>query len=146
MIADTPTTVARHVEAANRLLRELEQQAAVATDVLTAGDGMDFLAAVEKRQGLFAQLETVVGALAQERVRLGGRADDRSAQADALIGQVARVAAGVLQSHDRLVEQVRVERDRLAVAVRRTKQPDTIANQYAATSHAARHQTLSVTG
>jgi len=140
------TAIAPHVEAAKRLLRELELHAEAATDTLGNGDGTAFLAAVEKRQGLLTQLEKVVDVLAHERARSRGRADDRAAETAALIGEVTQAAVGVLQSHEQLVGRVRAERDRLAVAVRKAEQPDQIANQYAATTHALRQQSLSVTG
>lgn len=146
MNAPTPTTIAPHVEAAKRLLRELEQHASVATDVLATAGGSELLASLETRQGLLTRLETVVDLLAQARTRSRGHADGRPSETDALIGEVARAAEGVLQSHERLVDAVRVERDRLAEALRRTEQPDSIAHHYAATSHAVRPRTLSVTG
>jgi hypothetical protein len=146
MLAATSTTIAPHVEAAKRLLRELEQHAAVATDVLITGDSVEFLAMLEKRQRLLAQLERVVEVLAQERAQSRGRFDERGSEAAALIGEVTEAAAGALESHERLVGRVRAERDRLAAAVSRTEQPDSIANHYAATSHVVRQQTLSVTG
>ena len=146
MLAATSTTIAPHVEAAKRLLRELEQHAAVATDVLIAGDSVEFLAMLEKRQRLLAQIERVVEVLAQERAQSRGRFDERGSETAALIGEVTEAAAGALESHERLVGRVRAERDRLAAAVSRTEQPDSIANHYAATSHVVRQQTLSVTG
>ena len=146
MLAATSTPIAPHVEAAKRLLRELEQHAAVATDVLIAGDSVEFLAMLEKRQRLLAQIERVVEVLAQERAQSRGRFDERGSETAALIGDVTEAAAGALESHERLVGRVRAERDRLAAAVSRTEQPDSIANHYAATSHVVRQQTLSVTG
>jgi hypothetical protein len=146
MLATTPTTIAPHVEAAKRLLRELEQHAAVATNVLSSGDSAEFLATIEKRQHLLAELERVVDVLAHERARARGRFDERSSEAAALIGEVTEAAVGALETHERLVGRVRAERDRLAAAVGRTEQPDSIANHYAATSHVVRQQTLSVTG
>jgi hypothetical protein len=146
MLAATSTTIAPHVEAAKRLLRELEQHAAVATDVLITGDSVEFLAMLEKRQRLLTQLERVVEVLAQERAQSRGRFDERGSETAALIGEVTEAAAGALESHERLVGRVRAERDRLAAAVSRTEQPDSIANHYAATSHVVRQQTLSVTG
>ena len=142
----TAVNIAPHVEAAKRLLRELEQHADAAVDVLNRGGGVEFLAVVKERETLLAQLGQVVDVLAHERAQSGRWTADQHREADTMIGELARAANGVHASHERLVSQVTVERDRLAAAVRRSEQPDSIASHYAAMSHAPRLGTLSVTG
>jgi hypothetical protein len=145
MIATT-ATIAPRVEAAKRLLRELEQHAESAMDTLSKGDGAAFLAAVEKRDVLLAELQHVVDVLAQERAYAGAWTDGASSDAYALIGEVAHAATGALESHERLVGLAQVEHNRLAAALRKTEQPDAIATQYTATTHTLRPRTFSVTG
>jgi len=140
--------LASHVEAAKRVLRELERHADAAIDTLHNGDTSEFAAAIQERETLLAKLSQVVDVLNHERVRANGLGPQRgeTAETRALIGDLGRAAAGVLASHERLVASVTVERDRLAEAVGRADKPDTVANQYAAMSYAPQQSTLSVTG
>ena len=148
MSAPTANTLAPHVEAAKRVLRELERHADSAIDTLSHGDGSQFLAAIEERETLLAKLSQVVDVINHERAQAGGPAPRgrETAERRALLGDLARAAAGVMASHERLVARATVERDRLAEAVRQADKPDTVANQYAAMSHAPQQSTLSVTG
>jgi len=142
----TAVSIAPHVEAAKRLLRELEQHADAAVDVLSRGDGAEFLAVVKERETLLAQLGQVVDVLAHERAQSGRWTAEQHREADSMIGELTRAAKGVHASHERLVSQVAVERDRLSAAVRRSDQPDSVASHYTAMAHAPRLGTLSVTG
>ena len=148
MSTRTANTLAPRVEAAKRLLRELERHADSAIDTLNAGDAARFLAVIDEREALIARLSQAVDVLNHERaaadVRVSGGGE--SAETEALFGELARVAAGVLASHERLVASTTVERDRLEAAVRRADKPDAVANQYAAVSQAKQPGTLSVTG
>lgn len=142
----TATTIAPHVEAAKRLLREIEQHTDAALDTLSQGGGTRFLAAVEERETLLSQLAHVVGEIARERAQSDAWANDEGSELAALVGEVTRAATAVLDSHERLVARATEERDRLSAAINRSAQPDSIANQYAATTHALPRRTLSVTG
>jgi len=148
MSAPTANSLAPHVEAAKRVLRELERHADAAMDTLHAGDSSQFAAAIQERETLLAKLSQVVDVLNHERARADGAGPKgrETAETRALMGDLARAAAGVMASHDRLVASVTVERDRLAGAVSRADKPDTVANQYAAMSYAPQQSTLSVTG
>ena len=108
----------------------------------------EFAAAIEERETLLAKLSQVVDVLNHERARAdaSGPKGRETAETRALMGDLARAAAGVMASHERLVANVTVERDRLAGAVSRADKPDTVANQYAAMSYAPQQSTLSVTG
>lgn len=68
-------SIAMHVEAAKRLLQELEQHAQSAVDALGRDGGADFLAAVSERDRVLAQLDDVVEALAHERSEAGEQQD-----------------------------------------------------------------------
>jgi len=145
MSAPTGNSLAPHVEAAKRVLRELERHADAAIDTLNGGDSSQFAAAIQERETLLAKLSQVVDVLSHERARADGKGRE-TAETRALMGDLARAAAGVMASHERLVASVTVERDRLAGAVSRAEKRDTVANQYAAMSYAPQQSTLSVTG
>jgi hypothetical protein len=134
--------IAQHVEAAKRLLDDLEQHAAAALQALGDERGEDFVAAVEERDRILGELNQVVDALAQERLD-GGASDG---DANDLISEMAQVAALAFASQQQLLERTRQERDRLAAALTRSQRPDTVANQYAAATLAPRTATISVTG
>jgi hypothetical protein len=146
-MASTPSrasAVARHVEAAKQLLRELEQHAGTAIDALGREDGSEFLAAVTERDRILAQLDQVVEALSQTRsAHPGGEQDPEIAK---LFNEMAAAAAAALESHDQLASFTRSERDRLAAAMQRSNMPDAVAHQYSAVANAGRPRTLSVTG
>jgi len=146
MSSTTPDAIAPHVEAAKRLLREIERHADAAIDTLNSGDGSQFLLAIQERETLLSQLSQVVTALNRERTHADARGPRESAEAKAMIGKLAGAATSVMASQERLVDSVTAERDRLAAAVRRTEQPDPIASQYAAISPPLRAGYLSVTG
>jgi hypothetical protein len=136
--------IALHVEAAKRLLRELESQAETALDALGRDSGDEFLAAVNERDQILGQLDEVVEALAHERVGFGAANED--AETSQLLAEMARAAAAALESHEYLAAQTRRERDRVGAALERTARPDSIASQYGATSSGPRPRTFSVTG
>jgi len=148
MSAPTANSLAPHVEAAKRVLRELERHADAAIDTLNGGDSSQFAAAIQERETLLAKLSQVVDVLNHERARANGPESKgrETAETRALMGDLARAAASVMASHERLVASVTVERDRLAGAVSRADKPDKVANQYAAMSYASQQSTLSVTG
>ena len=98
------------------------------------------------RDALIARLSEAVDVLNHERASADVRSPRETAETKALFGELARVAAGVLASHERLVSSTTIERDRLEAAVRRADKPDAVANQYAAVSQAKQPGTLSVTG
>ena len=140
------SAIALHVEAAKRLLGELEEHAATALGALGRDSGSEFFAAVEQRDHVLEQLNVVVEALAHERTALeqpGAEQDDRTG---ALLAEMARAAAAALESHENLVARTQVERDRLAGALERTSRVDSIADQYAAATYALPQRTLSVRG
>lgn len=148
MSASVPSragAVARHVEAAKRLLRELEQHAGTALDALGREDGSEFLAAVTERDRILAQLDQVVEALSQSRSAASPRGE-QDPEITALFSEMAAAAAAALESHDQLAKSTRAERDRLAAALQRSNTPDSVASQYSAVANAGRPRTLSVTG
>jgi hypothetical protein len=142
----TSAALTPRVDAAKRLLREIERHADVAIETLNNGDAGQFLSAIQEREALLARLSDVVTALNNERANATARGSRESAEAKALIGTLAGAATSVLASQERLVVSTTVERDRLAAAVLRTEQPDSVASQYAATSLPPRAGYISVTG
>jgi len=142
MFAAPARNTAPHVEAAKRLLRELDQHAHAAIESLDRGDATGLGSALEKRDDLLAQLQRVTEALAQERALAGAWAEKGP---DHTLADLAAVADAALASDNRLLERATTERDRLGDAVRRAGQRDVVANQYAATMPAAQ-PLLSVTG
>jgi preprotein translocase subunit SecD len=140
------SAITAHVEAAKRLLDELEQQATTALDALSRDDTAEFTAAVDGRDRIISELSQVVDTLAQERLH-GDDADDDAddAETSALLAQMEEAAASAMASQATLVQRTQQERDRLAVAIERTR-PDAVANQYAAATPARRAATISVTG
>jgi hypothetical protein len=148
MSAPNANSLAPHVEAAKRVLRDLERHADAAIDTLNSGDSSQFVAAIQERETLLTKLSQVVDVLNHERAHADGPGPRgrETEETRALLGDLARAAADVMASHGRLVASATVERDRLAGAVRRADKPDAVANQYAAMSHAPQQSTLSVTG
>jgi len=142
----TPDAIAPHVEAAKRLLREIERHADAAIDTLNSGNGSQFLLAIQERETLLSQLSQVVTALNRERTHADTRGPRESAEAKAMIGKLAGAATSVMASQERLVMSAAAERDRLAAALRRAELPDPVASQYAAIAHPLRAGYLSVTG
>ncbi|MGH7619406.1 MAG: hypothetical protein ACREPM_19485 [Gemmatimonadaceae bacterium] len=143
MPAARASGIALHVEAAKRLLRELEQHGETALHALGRESGAEFFAAVDERDRILGELGGVVEALTSER-ETPGAVDPKGAATSALFAEIAQAAAAALESSDRLASQTRRERDRLAVALRRTARPDSVAHHYAASS--PRTRTISVTG
>ena len=139
------SAIAMHVEAAKRLLRELEQHAQTALHALGRDGSTEFYAAVDERDRILGELDGVVEALTSERNAPGDLRADEDPEVSALFAEVAQAAAAALESHDRLATETRRERDRLAAALRRTMRPDAIAHQYAASS-GPRSRTISITG
>jgi hypothetical protein len=144
MAAVRASAIALHVEAAKRLLRELEQHAEIAMQSIGRDGENEFATALDERARVLSELSSVVEALSQERG--SQQAEARDPETRALLDEMAQAAAAALESHDRLVVQTQKERDRLATALNRTTRPDAVANQYAAATTPPRPQTLSVTG
>lgn len=136
------SALALRVEAAKRLLRELEAQAETALAALGRDDGDEFLAAVEGREHILEQLDHVVEAVARQRS--GVRGDDT--ETGQLMAEIARAAAVALESHENLVAKTRRERDRVAVVLNPGARRDMVASQYALAAMSARPLTISVTG
>jgi hypothetical protein len=134
-------TIAPHVEAATRLLRELDQHAHAAIDSLDRGDETGLGLALEKRDELLAELVRVTDAIARERASSGVFGHE----AGHPLADLAAVADAAWASDKRLLERATTERNRLGDAVRRAGQRDVVAHQYAATMPAAQ-PILSVTG
>ena len=145
----TTTLVSRispFVEAAKQLLLELEQHANASLDTLNRGNGIDFLAAVEKRDALLEELSRVTAALAHERAQFGGGSHEERREVHALMAKLANAATGAMASHQRLIDRATETRDRLDSAVKNADRPDAIATQYAATTPRPVQSLLSVTG
>ena len=145
MSSPRTSAVALHVEAAKRLLKELEQHAETALHALGHESSDGFVAAVDERDRILAQLDEVVEALANARAAtdVHGVQDP---EVTSLFTEMAQAAAAALASHDQLAWHTRRERDRLAAALQRTNRPDSIAHHYAVAATPARPRTLSVTG
>jgi hypothetical protein len=146
MSLPTSRKLAEHVEAARRLLSELDQHADVALQALSEESGSEFLAAVEERDRILAQLDDVVDALAQQRSEEAEQGVEADPATTAMFAEMAQAAAAALESHNRLTLTTQLERDRIASAVQRNGRPDSVANQYAAVANGPRSGTLSVTG
>ncbi|MEP6493434.1 MAG: hypothetical protein ABJF01_12195 [bacterium] len=140
------SAVALHVEAAKRLLQELEEQAETALHALGHDNSDEFLAAVAGRDDILAKLDDVVEALAHERGAGSGTPSADDPETARLLADMARAAAAALVSHEHLASQARRERDRLSNAIQRNIRPDSVANQYGLASTAKRSLTFSVTG
>jgi len=136
---------AQHVEAAKRLLAELEQHAESARRALGRDNGAEFFAAVEERERLLRELDQVVTALALEHAQaLEGEANEF--ETGPLLAEMAQIAARALESHDRLQSAAVRERDRIGAALQTNNRPDAIASQYAVATSVPAVSSLSVTG
>jgi len=138
------SAIARHAAVAKQLLHELEQHAGTAIDAIGREDGSEFLAAVNERDRILAQLDQVVDALSRARPARGSSGE--APEITMLFKEMAAATAAALASHDQLTSFTRAERDRLAIAIRRTNTTDVVAHQYSAVANAGRPRTLSVTG
>ncbi len=136
------SAIALHVEAAKRLLHELEQHASVAIDALDTDAGAVFVAAVAASNETLLDLDAVVSTLTEQRS--GVEATPLPEAEAAMLDDVSRAAAAALESHERLLHRTRQERDRIA-DVGTTAPGNPIASQYAAVSKLGRARTLSVT-
>jgi hypothetical protein len=136
--------IASHVEAAKRILAELEEHATTAISALARDGGAEFFAAVDERSRVLAELDAVVEALAHERASQDPAHEDPAT--GALLADMARAAAAALESHEQLVAQTRRERDRLAAAMQRANRPDSVALHYATAVAGPGLRTFSVTG
>lgn len=148
MPAPRTSAIARHVEAAKNLLRELEQQAAIAMDALGRDQNTEFLAAVDDRTKTLERLNEIVEAIVQERALAAAQqAGHPDPATSALLADVAQAAASALASHEQLTTETRRERNRLAQVHARSGRPDAVAHRYAATSsQLPRSRTFSVSG
>jgi hypothetical protein len=146
MTAPVTTAFALHVEAAKRLLLELEQQAEVAREALAREENAQFLAAVEERDLILKRLDEVVEAIAHERTSGNDESAERDAETERLLADMAQAAASALESHEQLESATKRERDRLARAQVRSTRPDAVADHYAASTTGPRQRTLSVKG
>jgi hypothetical protein len=141
-----PPNIRPHVEAAKRLLRELERHADAAAGTLSRGTGEEFLAVVQERDALLEELSRACAAIAHERVLSAAQPYGERSDAAAVFGELAEAVNAAEASHQQLVAKARDERDRLAAALRKAVEPDAVAPQYGATSPAPRRRTLSITG
>lgn len=140
------SAMALHVEAAKRLLEELEQHAHSAREALDRDGGTEFLAAIEERDRILGQLTEVVDAIAQERGVEAAEGEGEDADAAPMFADMARAAAAALESQRELTAHAQRERDRIAAVIHNTNRPDSIANQYAVATGGTRRGTLSITG
>src|ERR1700743_1864392 len=118
---------AQHVEAAKRLLGELEQHAESARRALGRDSGSDFLAAVEERERLLRDLDGVVTALAQEHAVVADN-EGRDFETSTHIAEMAQMGARALKPHELLQADTRRERDRLGALIQSSNRPDSIAS------------------
>lgn len=146
MTAPATTAFALHVEAAKRLLLELEQQAEVAREALRQEENAAFLAAVEERDQILKRLDEVVEAIAHERTSGHDDPAERDADTERLLADMAQAAAAALESHDQLESATKRERDRLARAQTRLTRTDSVADHYAASTTGPRPRSFSIKG
>lgn len=139
------SAMALHVEAAKRLLEELEQHAVAAREALDRDGGEAFISAIEERDRILGQLNEVVDAIAQER-ESGGASEGEDADAGPMFVEMARAAAAALESQRQLTVHAQRERDRVSAVLHNTNRPDPIADQYAVATGGMRRGTLSITG
>ncbi len=138
--------IALHVEAAKRILAELDEHAATAMHALEHDGGADFFAAVDERSRVLSELDAVVEALAHERAAMRDTSPDDDEETGTLLADMARAAAAALESHEQLVAHTRRERDRLGAAMHRSARPDSVAMQYATAVAGPELRTFSVRG
>ena len=140
------SAIALHVQAAKRLLQELELHSDTAINALGRESGADFFAAVDKRDRILEELKGVVEAITdgQSSAESAGRS---TVLAGPVLDEMTLAAAAALESHQQLLMRTRQERDRLAAALHTTTtRTDSVANHYAAASITGRSRTFSVTG
>lgn len=137
--------MALHVEAAKRLLQELEQHAHIAREALDLDGSKEFFAAIEERDRILGQLTDVVDAIVQER-GVDGEPSGEDMDTGPMFAEMARAAASALESQRQLTARAQRERDRIATVLNNTNRPDPIADQYASAVGGKRGGTLSITG
>lgn len=135
--------VVPHVEAARRLLRELDRHAAANAATLSAGTGIQFLTAVQERHALFQELSRACAALAHERVISASESRGRpSGGASVIFAELADAVNAAEASHQALVARARKERDRLAMSAGREDESEA-STRHAAPSATHRRKPLS---
>jgi hypothetical protein len=139
------SAMALHVDAAKRLLRELEQHALSASEALDRGAVTEFIAAIDDRDRILNQLTHVVGAIAHER-GTSTDVDKPDINTAAMFAEMTRAAAAALETQQQLTARAMRERNRLASALHATNRPDAVAGHYAVAAGEKRRVTLSVTG
>jgi len=140
------SSIARHVDAAKRLLGELEQHAEAARQALGSDSSAEFLAAVNARERIFGELDSVVTNISRDRAAALGSGVEQDAATNQLLTEMAQAAARALESHEQLRVQATRARARLGAAIDRVDRPDTIASRYAVATSSTRSRSLSVTG
>jgi uncharacterized protein YukE len=146
MASPRTTPIARHAEAAHRLLNELERHADAARSALGRDSGAEFFAAVQARDQILGELDVVVTQLTQAGATAVEAGAEHDAVTNRLLSEMAQAAARALESHEQLALQTRHERDRLGGVLVRSESPDLVATQYAVATGAARPHAFSVTG
>jgi hypothetical protein len=141
-----PSAIATHVEAAKRLLVELEEQSLTAFQALGRDSGDEFLAAVDARDRILTELNGVIESLAHDGPAVQAPDTQSRAQVNSMLDDMARVAARALESHQELMARTQLERNRLAAALTRSERPDGVADRYAANARAPHTRTLSISG
>jgi signal transduction histidine kinase len=137
--------MALHIDAAKRLLEELEEHAVQARAVLDRDGGADFIAVIDARDRILAELTDVVDAIARERTAMPN-SRERQVEIAPIFADMARAAAAALESQQELTARAAQERNRLAAALHNTNRPDSVASHYAASGSPLRPRSLSVTG
>ena len=136
-------SLAGHVAAAKHLLERLEEQAVSALGTLERDGGAAFTDAVNERNRILRRLAEVVDAIAEDGQTKVGQPESLAP----MLAEVARAAAGALESQHVLTAHAARERNRLAALLQNTNRPDAVAQQYAVASGSfPRRATLSVSG
>jgi hypothetical protein len=146
MLSPRTNAIARHAEAAQRLLNELEQHAEAARHALGRDSGAEFFAAVDARDRILGELDEVVTQIAHERAASLESGAEHDAMTNRLLSEMAQAAARALESHEQLALHTRRERDRLGAVLTRSDLPDGVASRYAVATGTVRPRSFSVTG
>ncbi len=136
-----PSAIALHIEAAKRLLQELDEQASSAMQAVGQTSPADLFETLAQRDQTLEQLGGVVNAIAS-RTSVG----ELDGSTRAALQELGQAAAAALESQGRLAAVAQRERNRLADAQDRAARPDGIARQYGAATRAAHPRLISVSG
>jgi hypothetical protein len=137
--------IARHVEAAKRLLAELDQQAVVVMTAIGREDGAEFVQAVSRRDTLVADLQRAVDEIAHQRAWTASPTGSNSAPK--ALTELTQALHGAVARQQEILSAAAAERDRISTAMKQADRPDALASRYTGLSSSAPpNPTISVAG